>query len=430
MHALSFRTAPRAARAAGAVLVAAALLIGPAGSGLPAFAEAPRAETKDRATAEVFDEAVRLVRQNFYDSNLKGRDWDALAARHRQPYLEARTPKERSKVINALLAELDASHMIHAMADDPAYYQLADIFRHGLRRDLPKHFPNGISYPGIGIFTREIGGKTFVTGVLAGLAGDKAGLRVGDEIISVDGAPFEPVASFRDKVPSDVKVEIRRERDGPVSEISVRPQRIEPGKAFRSAMRDSARIIEAGGKKLGYIRVWSYAGQDYQDILVEELSTGKLKDADALIWDLRDGWGGAQPRYLDLFNTRAPDMTFTERNGETKFASFRWRKPAAVLVNGGTRSGKEVLTYGFKKYELGQVIGTRTAGALLAGRGFLLSDGSFLMVAVNDVAVDGERLEGIGVEPTIEVPFEIPYAAGRDPQLERAIEVLSEEIGG
>ena len=203
------------------------------------------------------------------------------------------------------------------------------------------------------------------------------------------------------------------------------PEQLAPGKAFEAAIRDGARIIEAGGRRIGYIRIWSYASQRYQGALEEELSTGKLKDADALIWDLRDGWGGAQAEYLDIFNPRGPDMKMTERSGDTSVAAFKWRKPVALLINGGTRSGKEVLTYGFKKYGYGEVVGERTAGALLAGRGFLLSDGSFLMVAVNDVSVDGERLEGKGVEPSIEVPFDLRYAAGRDPQLDKAVEVLT-----
>lgn len=385
---------------------------------------------RSEATAQVFDEAARLVRYNFYDPKLHGLDWDAVIARHRPDYLAAEGVKEKSAAINAMLAELQASHMIHATVEDPAYYQLADIFRFAIRQTIEKHFPNGISYPGIGIFTRDIEGRTFVTGVLAGHAAAKAGLTAGDEILTVDGAPFQPVASFRDKIGSAVTISIRRVKDEPVSVLELRPERIEPGEAFRTAMRDSARIIEAGGKRIGYIRVWSYAGQDYQDLLVEELSAGKLKDADALIWDLRDGWGGAHPRYLDLFNARAPDMTFTERSGESDFASFKWRKPVALLINGGTRSGKEVLAYGFKTYGYGEVIGTRTAGALLAGRGYLLSDGSFLMVAVNDVAVDGERLEGKGVAPTIEVPLDIPYSGGKDPQLDKAVEILSEGSRG
>ena len=50
-----------------------------------------------------------------------------------------------------------------------------------------------------------------------------------------------------------------------------------------------------------------------------------------------------------------------------------------------------------KKYGMGEVIGTPTAGAVLAARAFLLSDGSLLLLAVNDVFVDGQRLEGVGV---------------------------------
>jgi carboxyl-terminal processing protease len=42
--------------------------------------------------------------------------------------------------------------------------------------------------------------------------------------------------------------------------------------------------------------------------------------------------------------------------------------------------------------------------------------------------VDGERLEGRGVAPDIEVPFDFRYAAGTDPQLERALEVLSRQL--
>ena len=53
---------------------------------------------------------------------------------------------------------------------------------------------------------------------------------------------------------------------------------------------------------------------------------------------------------------------------------------------------QEVLTFGFKKYGYGEVIGERTAGALLAARAFVLSDDSLMIIAVDDVAVDGERL--------------------------------------
>jgi C-terminal processing protease CtpA/Prc len=147
------------------------------------------------------------------------------------------------------------------------------------------------------------------------------------------------------------------------------------------------------------------------------------------VWDLRDGWGGAQAEYLHLFNGRAPTTALINRDGQRSMANVAWRKPVAMLVNEGTRSGKEILAYGFKEYGIGEVIGSRTAGAVLAGRAYLLSDGSLLLVAVADVLVDGRRLEGVGVTPTISVPFTLAYAQGKDAQLDRAVDVLSRAVG-
>ena len=181
---------------------------------------------------------------------------------------------------------------------------------------------------------------------------------------------------------------------------------------FLRGLESSARIIESGGRRIGYVHIWCYAGHTYQRALEVLLSQGALKDADALIWDLRDGWGGAQPEYLDLFNARAPTMQVTDRSGNSEFVNVKWRKPVAMLINGGTRSGKEVLAYGFKKYRLGELIGTRTEGAVLAATAFLIGSG-LLLLAVEDVRVDGERLEGVGVTPTIEVQA-AAVSVGRD----------------
>jgi C-terminal processing protease CtpA/Prc len=138
-----------------------------------------------------------------------------------------------------------------------------------------------------------------------------------------------------------------------------------------------------------------------------------------------DGWGGASTEYLNLFNKNVPKMTWYGRGEkETKFDS-QWREPVALLINGGTRSGKELLAFGFKKFNIGTVIGTTTAGAVTGGRLFLLGDGSILYLAVRGVKIDGEVLEGKGVEPDITVPYEFPYGGPEDPQLKKAIEILT-----
>jgi carboxyl-terminal processing protease len=408
-----------------------ALLVLLALASAPVQAETGQPTVSPVKAGERFDEVWRMVRDRFYDRDLHGLDWDAVGQKHRPQALAAGSERALADVINVMLGELKASHLGYYTPLDTAYYDLADIFSWSLRNQIRSAFPSGeVSYAGIGIFSRRIDGKTFVSGVQDGLPADKAGLLVGDEILAADGAPFEPVRSFEGKAGRKVALEIRRTRDGTPQRLEVVPERIEPNEAFLRAMRTSTRVIDRGGVKIGYIHVWSYARGDYQELLEEQIATGPLKDADALIWDLRDGWGGADPAYLDIFNARAPTMLTTDRGGDRSVVNAKWRKPAALLINGGTRSGKEVLTYGFKKYGYGEVIGTRTSGALLAARAFLLSAGGLLLVPVADVAVDGERLEGKGVMPTIEVDREIPYAAGDDPQLERAVEVLARSVGG
>ena len=207
-------------------------------------------------------------------------------------------------------------------------------------------------------------------------------------------------------------------------QLPVTPLDIEPNQMFLDGLKASARIIRANGRSIGYVHVWCYAGSVYQRTLEHLLSQSPLNGADALIWDLRDGWGGAIPEYLDLFNTRAPTMQVIDRNGASEFENVKWRKPVAMLVNGGTRSGKEILAYSFKKYRLGEVIGSRTEGAVLAATAFLIG-GGLLLLAVEDVRVDGERLEGVGVAPTIEVQADPASVGLGDPQLDRAIAVLS-----
>lgn len=392
---------------------------------LPLAEARPVSRTAQETTA-VYDEVWRLVRDRFYDAKLRGLDWETLGDKHRTAYAAANSDAQRSAAINALLGELGVSHTRHYTPDETAYFELADIFRYPLRRELPKHFTGGtVQYTGIGMFTRNIDGKTFITAVFPDMGADRAGLLAGDEIVAADGKPFEPIGSFRDKAGEKVVMKIRRTADGETQNITVEPHAIEPAKAFHAALRSSARIIPINGKRIGYVRVWSYAGGNYHETLENVLSEGRLKDADALIWDLRDGWGGAQPGYLNVFSPLGPTLKLTGRTGAERIVDFRWNRPVTMLANGGTRSGKEVLAYGFKKNKFGEVVGETTAGALLAGTAFMLSDGSLLILAVQDADVDGERLEGNGVAPTVEVPFDIRYAAGKDPQLERALEILS-----
>jgi len=395
----------------------------------PALAQESALPEKPQPDAAAFDQVWELVRDRFYDPRLHGVDWPAMRDRFRPQAAQARSLGETADAINAMLATLNASHTRYYTREEPAYYQLADIFEGALeRRGLGRVFPGGeVRYPGVGMFTdTDDRGRIFVAGAIEGAPARAAGLLTGDEILNVDGEPFRPVESFRGKVGRKAIMTVRRAAGGPSIEVAVTPADLRPGEMFLEGLKASARIIAGhGGARIGYVHVWSYASRRYQGALEDLIAEGPLRDADALVWDLRDGWGGAQPYYLDLFNARSPTMQVAGRNGETGFVGAKWRKPVAALINGGTRSGKEVLAYGFKEYGLGELIGSRTEGAVLAATAFLIGDEGLLLLAVEDVLVDGRRLEGVGVEPTIPVPFDRRYAAGADPQLDRAVEALS-----
>ena len=168
---------------------------------------------------------------------------------------------------------------------------------------------------------------------------------------------------------------------------------------------------------------------DAQEGLELWLGSSLAKEADALIVDFRGGWGGCNPGFVTLFDPAAPDLVQTGRDGQKTVWSPTWRKPLAVLIDGGTRSGKEVVSRALQRHKRAILVGERTAGAVVAGQPHLLADGSLLFLAVHDVDVDGERLEGVGVKPDVQVPAGLEFAEGRDPQLERALEVLTASRG-
>ena len=393
---------------------------------------APSAPAEEQPRPDVFEQVWQTVQTRFFDPDFNGVDWRAMREAYRPRAEGAGSRAELAAVINAMLAEIGTSHTRFYGPDEPAYFQLLGVFLPGnekLGRELRTHAPDvEPAYSGIGIFTEEIEGETFVRAVLDGGPADKAGLKAGDRLLAVDGRPFHPMNSFDGKAgrPTRLMVQPTPEPDSR-REIEVTPKRLDTTTMFLDAMKASVRVIEREARRIGYLRIWSYAGEQYQEQLEQELLFGRLKDADALVLDLRDGWGGAWPGYLNIYTPRTLSITSIRRNRSRATFSSGWNKPVVLLVNEGTRSGKELLAYGFRKHGIGPVVGATTAGAVVQGYLSVMKDGSLLYLAVGDVLVDGEvRLEGVGVTPDIEVPFSLPYAQGADPQKERAISLARE----
>ena len=375
----------------------------------------------------LFGSVVGAVSEHFYDPNFNGVDWTALAEDYRPQVEQDSSLEARAVLINQMLDELQTSHTHLYTVDDPGYYQLLGIFYpriNVLRDQLRNRFPDGkVSYVGIGIVTHQIEGKTFIKAIFDDSPAATAGLQVGDEILSVAGQPFHPIQSFLDKAGQPVSLQIQRSPDASSQQaLTVTPQQYDGITMFLDAMAESIEVIETSGHQIGYIHIWSYAGDQYQQKLEEELMYGQLKDVDALVLDLRDGWGGAPLTALNFFTAQGPSLTSIDREGTAFTHQAHWDKPVVMLVNEGSRSGKEVLAYSFQQYNVGPIVGSLTAGAVVAGRPLLMPEGTLLYLAVADVYLDDDvRLEGVGVTPDVVVPFPIEYAQGADPQKEQAI---------
>ena len=388
----------------------------------------PLLPTLAKPQAQLFEQVWQTVNNTFYDPKFNGVDWKAVRQKYQPQAAQAQNSEEFASVINQMLSELRTSHTHFYTQSEPAYYQILGIFQprsEELQQQLKKFFPKGkIEYRGIGIFTKDINGKTFVSAILDGSPAIEAGLKVGDRILSANDRPFHPIQSFAG-TGEKVKLLIQRTADpNSKKEIVVTPKMLDATTMFLDAQASSTQVIERQGQKIGYTHIWSYAGDRYQQQLEDELLYGRLKDADSLVLDLREGWGGASPNYLNIYTATGPSVTSIPRDRKQYKLNYQWKKPVVMVVNERSRSGKEILAYGFQQYKIGAVVGSKTAGAVVAGRPFIMQDGSALYLAVADVFVDNnQRLEGKGIIPDINVPFSLEYAQGADPQKERAIEV-------
>jgi carboxyl-terminal processing protease len=377
----------------------------------------------------VFDRAVRLVVDNFYDASALAAFGEAVRREVDDPRspVSAASPDARvDEAIDAVLASLQASHTGRFKPDAIDYFEMADIFRGAIRNDIRRLFPpeGEVSYPGIGMIAKPGNGLWFVSDVYDGSPAARAGILVGDEILTIDGAPYHEITSFRGKVGRTVDVRLRRRPGAEPLSMKVRVELLKPLPMFEQAIADSATIIERDRRKIGYIHLWTLAAPRSMSAVAEALAAGPLRDADGLVLDLRGRWGGGSSDAAELFLGDTPPFRLIPRNGEDVLANVRWHKPVVAIIDEGTRSGLEVFAYALKANDI-PLVGARTAGALLAGRAYVLPDDSLLELAVTDAVIgDNVRLEGSGVQPDVPVPFSLPYAAGQDPQREAAIEEM------
>ena len=189
------------------------------------------------------------------------------------------------------------------------------------------------------------------------------------------------------------------------------------------------KVEKATGNRVGYVYVPD-TGRNGQSELVRQFTPQSRKDA--LIIDERFNSGGQIPdRFIELLNRPLYNYWALRDHRDWRTPALAHAGPKVMLINGWSGSGGDAFPYYFREAGLGPLIGTRTWGGLVGMLGFpILMDGGY--VTAPNLAIwaeDGWVVENIGVPPDIEVE-QLPakVIAGHDPQLEKAIEVIMDEL--
>lgn len=344
-----------------------------------------------------YDGIMAMVTEQFYDKTFRGLDWGTRVAAYRNQVACGDTEVAIATQINALLATLHASHTGLYTRQDLEYWALNSVFSNGLDKS-----PLAFS----GIWPTKRGQAWYAAYVLEDSPAAKAGVRAGDLLVSLDGGAFEPLG-FRAETESVLVIS----SDGHTQRtVRLMPVFESVQSAFVRASIASEREIPVEGKRVGYFHLWSGTNMKFREALEAALATLEERKVDALILDLRGGFGGSGPEYL------------AKLKGSAHFEKV----PKYFLIDDGVRSGKEWVSAMVRQQKLGTLVGSTTAGMFLGGQANRPFDGKyFLYVAVGAFTPEGiPPIEGIGVPPDVAVPACRVFCAGEDAQLAKALELF------
>lgn len=356
------------------------------------------ATAQECAVLGTYDQITAAVTDRFYDKNFRGLDWKQRVGFYRSGLSCKDSDKTLAEQVNKLLGELNVSHTSLYTRDDLEYWALQSIFSRNTT-DYPIAFP--------GVWAEREEDKWYAKYVLPGSSAAKAGVLQGDALIGLNGAAFQPTA-FSAKAINKLTVSSDGKKQRVVS-LPAAEQSVQM--ALLTASQDSQKTVVRANKRIGYFHLWSGTHESFLKALNSALGNFEEQQVDALILDIRGGFGGASLDYLT----------------KLKESSYLSTIPKVVLIDNGVRSGKELVAATIKHENMATLVGSRTAAAFMGASPIRFSDDKFLLylAVANWFPPEIGPIEGIGVEPDIDVKQCLLYCAGRDLQLERAYEIVT-----
>ncbi|MEY3480481.1 MAG: hypothetical protein RIQ71_1256 [Verrucomicrobiota bacterium] len=322
--------------------------------------------------------AIELVRQDYVDENKTG--YEDLAY----------------NAMRGMLAELDP----HSDFMDPKDFK-------GMQEDTKSEFG------GLGVVVGLKNERLTIVAPMEGTPGFRAGLLPGDVILEIDGHSAEKM-SLRDAV--------EKLRGEPGTEVEIAVARVKETKPLKFTVQREVikvpsvrgtRILDTGaGPRIGYVRVTQFSEPTGKEF-ARALDDLEKKGMDALVLDLRFNPGGLLTSAVDVAGEFLPSgslVAYTE--GRSAAADRRYLAPGkghkargypvAVLVNGSSASGAEIVAGALKDTGRALLIGETTFGKGSVQSVISLPDGSAVRLTTAKYYTPGKQLiHEKGVAPHI-----------------------------
>jgi carboxyl-terminal processing protease len=283
-------------------------------------------------------------------------------------------------------------------------------------------------FEGIGAELAVKNEKIIIVAPLLDSPAEKVGLKPGDEIVAIDDTSTQGMAldiavkMIRGKGGTKVKLTIAREKEFDAKDFIITRDKI----VIRSVQW---RMLD---DNIAYVQLFQFGDDTWKDFdkITRQII---LKNPKGIILDMRNNPGG----YLDAAIKIAGEWLPTEvvvseksrgetqpfkANGKGRFKDI----PTVVLINKGSASGSEIVAGALKDYNKAILVGEKSFGKGSVQDYHEYPGGGALKLTIALwLTPNGSSINGQGIEPNVTTPFTAEEAkAGKDPQLDRAIELL------
>jgi len=376
---------------------------------------------------DIFDEAWRVNRDYFYDPGMHGANWPAIKKKYAVFLPDLSCRRDLNVVFQMMFSELVIGH--HFITDG------------GERYFTPKTVSGGLLGADYSVENNRFrikkiyGGLNWNPSLKSPLTEPGVNAKVGDYLLAVNGSNITADANlyqyFENTAGKLTELTIGPNANGEGSRVvKVVPIANETDLRNRDWVEGNLRkVTEATNGQVAYVYVPNTAGEGHDYFKRYFFPQANRK---AVIIDERFNGGGLlADYYINLLQNPYQANWHMRYGKDLKSPTASIQGPKVMITDETAGSGGDMLPWMFRKFKVGTLVGRRTWGGLVGILGFpeFIDGGTVTAPNVGIWTKDGFIVENVGVAPDIEVeqtPADV--IKGRDPQLEKAIEIALKEL--